>query len=81
MNWEVCSTVQAVKYIHKYIYKGSDRSTLAVESTDEIDQYIQGRYIGPTEAIWRLMGYPTHGEYPPVTHLEIHLENCQTVYF
>ena len=81
INVEVCSTVQAVKYIHKYIYKGSDRTTLAVESNDEIDQYIQGRYIGPTEAIWRLYEYPTHQEWPPVTHLTVHLEHQQTVYF
>jgi hypothetical protein len=26
INVEVCATLQSVKYIHKYIYKGSDRA-------------------------------------------------------
>ena len=28
INVEVCATVKAVKYIHKYIYKGIDRATV-----------------------------------------------------
>jgi hypothetical protein len=52
INVEVCATVQAVKYIYKYVYKGSDRTTAAVGSTDdEITCYTTGRYIGPIEAI------------------------------
>jgi len=82
INVEVCGTVQAVKYIHKYVYKGSDRTTAAVAATDdEIARYLQGRYIGPTEGFWRLFEYPTHQEFPPVQQLAIHLENQHTVYF
>jgi len=41
INVEVCATVQAVKYIHKYVYKGVDRTTLAVSGTDdEITRYV-----------------------------------------
>ena len=44
INVEVCATVQAVKYINKYVYKGSDRTTLAVSGTnDEITRYLQAR--------------------------------------
>lgn len=82
INVEVCATVSAVKYIHKYVYKGTDRTTLAVAATeDEIARYVQGRYIGPTEAFWRLFEYPSHQEWPPVQHLAVHLEGQQTVYF
>jgi hypothetical protein len=82
INVEVCATVQAIKYIHKYIYKGSDRTTVAVSNTDdEITRYLQGRYIGPVEACWRLFEFPTHHEFPPVQHLALHLEGQQTVYF
>ena len=28
INVEVCASVRAVKYIHKYIYKGNDRTTV-----------------------------------------------------
>ena len=28
---EVCSTIHAIKYIHKYIYKGLDHATMELE--------------------------------------------------
>ena len=31
INVEVCSSVQAIKYIYKYIYKGSDCATIQVD--------------------------------------------------
>ena len=31
INVEVCATVKAVKYIHKYIYKGADRTTVQID--------------------------------------------------
>lgn len=71
---EVCGSVQAVKYIHKYIYKGGDRTSLQLQSDDdEIKCYLQGRYIGPTEAMWRLFEFLMHEEYPAVIHLTVHL--------
>jgi len=83
INVEVCASINAIKYIHKYIYKGSDQTTLQVDDPnhDEIKQYLQGRYIGPTEAIWRLFEFGTHEEWPPVTHLALHLPGEQPVYF
>jgi len=82
INVEVCGSVQAVKYIHKYIYKGGDRATVRVDSEqDEIKRYLHGRYIGPTEAVWRLFEFSMHEEQPPVTHLALHLPDQQAVYF
>jgi hypothetical protein len=82
INVEVCATVKAVKYIHKYVYKGSDRTTVAVSGTDdEITRYVQARYVGPTEAFWRLFEFTTHQEFPPVQHLAVHLPGQHTVYF
>jgi hypothetical protein len=82
INVEICASVRAVKYIHKYIYKGNDRTTVQLQSdNDEIGRYLQGRYIGPTEAVWRLFEFPMHEEAPPVTHLAIHLPGKQPVYF
>ena len=42
INVEVYASVRAVKYIHKYIYKGGDRATVRVEQADndEISQYL-----------------------------------------
>ena len=82
INVEICASVQSIKYIHKYVYKGTDRTTLAVSGTDdEITRYVQARYVGPTEAFWRLFEYHTHQEFPPVQHLAIHLPGQHTVCF
>ena len=82
INVEVCATIYAVKYIHKYIYKGSDRITLAAGlADDEITRYVQGRYVGPDEGFWRLFEFPTHQEFPPIQQLTVHLLNQQVVYF
>ncbi|KAG1445823.1 hypothetical protein G6F56_009777 [Rhizopus delemar] len=82
INVESCASVQAIKYINIYVYKGQDRSTVALSDTpNEIHRYLQGRYIGPTEAFWRLFEYPIHEEDPTVMHLSFHLPDHQTVYF
>lgn len=48
---------------------------------DEIKQYQMGRYISTNEAIWRILSFNIHERYPTVTHLAVHLENGQRVYF
>lgn len=54
INVEVCASVQTMKYIHKYIYKRSDQTSLQLQTDDdEIQQHPQGHCIGPTEAIRR----------------------------
>ncbi len=40
INVEVCVSVKAIKYIHKYIYKGHDRTTLEVRDHDEIKEFL-----------------------------------------
>jgi len=55
---------------------------MSVESEhDEIKRYLRGRYLGPTEAVWRLFQFAMHDEQPPVTHLQLHLPGQQAVYF
>ncbi|POS84862.1 hypothetical protein EPUL_002983 [Erysiphe pulchra] len=75
INVEISCGVNAIKYLAKYVYKGSDRATLAVpREHNEIDMTLQGLYTGPVQAIWRLKGYTTHEEKPAVTQLPYHLE-------
>lgn len=79
---EVCSSVQAIKYIHKYLYKGSHCATVVLDiSQDEVVQYLQGQYIGPTEAVWHLFEFSTHKEFPPIEQLAVYLPGEQPVYF
>jgi hypothetical protein len=51
INVEIYITVQAVKYIYKYIYKGRDRAILEIADTDEIRRYVICRYISPSQTI------------------------------
>lgn len=78
------SSAKSIKYVCKYINKGSDMAVFAVtneDQHDEILQYQMGRYINCNEAIWRILSFPIHDRYPTVVHLTVHLENGQRVYF
>ncbi|XP_071642973.1 uncharacterized protein [Temnothorax longispinosus] len=76
------SSVKSIKYICKYVNKGSDQAVFALESEkDEVKLYKSGRYISSSEAIWRILAFPIHERYPIVFHLAVHLENGQRVYF
>ncbi|PIA36722.1 hypothetical protein AQUCO_03300139v1, partial [Aquilegia coerulea] len=82
INVEICASVRAVKYIHKYIYKGHDRTTMVVGAEDdEIQQYLDARYVDPTEAAWRLYGFRIHEELPCVTRLALHLKGMHVCVF
>lgn len=48
---------------------------------DKVAQYLQERYIRPTEAIWKIFEFLTHEESPSVKQLAIHLPRKQPVYF
>ena len=85
INVESCNSVKSIKYICKYINKGSDMAVFAVEQEgqpiDEIKNYQMGRYISTNEAMWRFLSFPIHQHYPAVVKLAVHLENGQRVYF
>lgn len=81
INVELCSSIKSIKYVTKYINKGSDQATFSVQSTDEVDQYQSGRYICSSEAVWRILSFSIHERPPTVIHLAVDLENGQRVYF
>ncbi|XP_039969003.1 uncharacterized protein LOC120780825 [Bactrocera tryoni] len=52
INVEYCNSVKSIKYICKYVNKGSDMAVFGVadyQSIDEIQQYQMGRYISSNE--------------------------------
>ncbi|XP_024888866.1 uncharacterized protein LOC112465530, partial [Temnothorax curvispinosus] len=76
INVELCNSVKSIKYICKYVNKGSDQATFALENKrDEVKLYESGRYISSSEAVWRILAFPIHERYPAVFHLAVHLEN------
>lgn len=82
LNVEVCVSVESVKYLYKYCYKGPDRAMVAVrEATDapenEIALFQDMRSFGSSEACWRTFNFAMYGRSPTVQRLPIHLENMQ----
>ena len=87
INVEICSSVRAFKYLYKYVYKGHDRATVALNAggtvdnnrrnrppppeNDEIARYVDARYIGPCEAAWRLSHFEMHGRSPAICRLQV----------
>jgi len=68
----------------KYVTKGSDHAAFGLGktgNTNEIKIYESGRYISSSKAAWKILGFHIHDRYPAITHLDVHLENGQRVYF
>ncbi|XP_021985268.2 uncharacterized protein LOC110881257 [Helianthus annuus] len=96
INVEYCGWNMLIKYLFKYISKGVDRirfviqkskddaASTSVESTpiiNEIQSFVDGRFICPHEACWRILNFPIHERDPAVQILAVHLENMQNVTF
>ena len=59
LNVEICSSIKSIKYICKYVTKGTDQAVFQLQqadveqrqSVDEIAQFQNARYVGSTEAV------------------------------
>ncbi|KAL5122957.1 ATP-dependent DNA helicase PIF1 [Glycine soja] len=92
LNVEWCNQSTSIKYLFKYINKGSDRITAAIVNDqnqdgthnqvhDEIKHYLDCRYVLAPEACWKIFAFPMHGRALAVERLYFHLENQQPVYW
>jgi hypothetical protein len=88
INVEVCASVQSVKYLFKYVYKGHDSATVDIASKDsgvlehnEIKSYLDTRYVSAPEGIWRIFGFPMHKQSHTIIRLGVHLPEQQNVFF
>lgn len=79
INLEVSASIKSIKYVHKYIYKGPDRTTLQTQGHDEVKAYLDSRYISSVQAAWHIFEFPMHLEWPSVYRLPVHLEDQQSV--
>ncbi|XP_058735847.1 uncharacterized protein LOC131623246 [Vicia villosa] len=86
INMEWCNQSTSIKYLFKYIHKGFDRITATVsrndkEPVDEIKQYLDCRYVSPSEASWRIYSYNIHGRKPAVERMFYHLIGEKAIYY
>jgi hypothetical protein len=82
INMECAISLASARYTFKYLHKGPDRGTAEVSQDDnEVKKFIDGRYISPTDAMWRIFHFPIHEQFPPVCRLQVHLPGQQNVVF
>jgi len=89
INVEACTSINAVKYINKYINKqGYDMCTVKVATNeqkvldyDEIESFLSLRYVGPAEALWRLYSFKLSDMSHSVQLLAVHLNKQNIITF
>ncbi|XP_071688736.1 uncharacterized protein [Rutidosis leptorrhynchoides] len=96
INVKCCGTTSLIKYMFKYISKGTDRVAVCIakpirsdshqsqqqtQPVDEIKNFIDALFICPHEACWRIFNFPIHHRETAVQILAFHLENMQLVKF
>ena len=60
INVEICTSIQSCKYLYKYVYKGPDMASVAIESQnngegnakklEEIEKFVNSRFVTASEA-------------------------------
>ena len=86
INVEACTSIKALKYLFKYVYKGHDcanieRSEQDPQTHDEIKSYQDHRYVSPPEAMARIYEYPVADKSHTIVRLDVHLEHGHNVTF
>ncbi|XP_056848907.1 uncharacterized protein LOC130499037 [Raphanus sativus] len=87
MNVEWCIQTRGVKYLFKYIHKGPDYASAAMDKEDEdgvideIKTYYDCRYITACESSWRVLAFPIHFRTTSVEKLGFHLPDQELVFF
>ena len=83
-NVELCTSVKAIKYLFKYVFKGHDSASLEAsvsgDNNDEIKTYLETRYVSAPEAVWRLSKFAMSNFSHSVVRLAIHIPLHQMVY-
>lgn len=97
VNVEWCNKSSAIKYLFKYITKGVDRAAFVIHNdgeknpkdhkstsekpTNEINNYLEGRYLSACESMWRIFMFDVHHNTPAVQKFPVHLPGEQTAVF
>ena len=80
----VLSMFDNIKYLYKYIYKGSDVTLMRLkmaETDDEVETYECLKYVNATRAFYNIYSFPIQERFSAVLTLPVHEENKQTAVF
>ncbi|OMO96975.1 DNA helicase PIF1, ATP-dependent [Corchorus olitorius] len=95
INVQWCDKRMLVKYLFKHVHRGPEKARIVmvdnvvdredgnqeVHNVDEIKTYLNGRYLSPYEAVWRLLRFKTHYREPSVECLIVHLPLMNSVVY
>uniref|UniRef100_A0AC35THX5 ATP-dependent DNA helicase n=1 Tax=Rhabditophanes sp. KR3021 TaxID=114890 RepID=A0AC35THX5_9BILA len=78
LNVVAVGSVSSVKYVFKYAHKGAPKIQIEVAggtkgNKDEVNEFLEARYLGASEAIWRIMEYQMLYKDVTVYRLPVHL--------
>ena len=87
INVEFTASLSTLRYQFKYFHKGNDLVTVKMTSQDdgkeknEVDEFVNARYIDCHLAWWRMIEGPIVSRFPAVVRLAVHEEDKQFVTF
>jgi hypothetical protein len=91
INGEICTRTSAIKYLFKYIMKGEDRSRVIVRTTvtsaappghrNEVEEFINGRVVTASEAVYKLFKFPIFSRSHSVIRLPVHMDGDQSMQY
>ena len=85
INVEACQNLNGVKYLYKYIFKGHDCASVQIthipgHAIDEIRDFVDGRFVSPPEAAYRLFEFKLKGRSHSVEKIPVHLPDMQPIF-
>ena len=81
VNVEYCGAISAIKYLYKYMFKGTDRGCAELTTENEIDLHKYGRCMTANEGHYRMEQFKLHDLVPTIQRLPYFLPHKKNVTF